>query len=179
MKNSEENKVYILSGPAGVGKSTTSKELVKKLPQSAYISGDYISHMHINGRKKPWESKEEVALIWDNILSLTKNFLRYGNDVVVDYVTFPQDAKWLRENLKGLNVEVIYTVLWTDNETLIKRDNARKPEYRVGERCLILANEFMESELDEKHFFDISKNTNKDIPNVINEIINNPKYKII
>ncbi|MGP4041999.1 AAA family ATPase [Gracilibacillus sp. D59] len=86
--NNKVNKVYILSGPAGVGKSTTSKELVKKLKSSAYISGDYISHMHVNGRKKPWESKEEISLIWDNILSLTQNFLRYGNDVVVDYVTF-------------------------------------------------------------------------------------------
>jgi adenylate kinase family enzyme len=179
MKNYEGNKVYILSGPAGVGKSTTSKELVKILPQSAYISGDYISHMHINGRKKPWESREEVALIWDNILSLTKNFLKYGSDVVVDYITFPQEAKWFSESLKELNIEVIYAVLWTDNETLIKRDNMRNPEYRMGERCLILVNEFKESKLDEKHFLDISKNTTHDIPHVLNEIINNPKYKIL
>ncbi|WP_312097243.1 AAA family ATPase [Niallia sp.] len=179
MKKSIENKVYILSGPAGVGKSTTSKELTKNLAQSAYISGDYISHMHINGRKKPWERREEVTLIWDNILSLTKNFLRYGNDVVVDYVSFPQEVRWLKENLKGLNVEVIYAVLWTDIETLIKRDKMRDPENRMGERCLILFDEFLESELEEKHFLDTGKNSTEDIPNVINEMINNPKYKII
>ena len=176
MNKREVNKVYIVSGPAGVGKSTTSKELVKTLKNSAYISGDYISHMHVNGRKKPWESQEEVSLIWDNILSLTKNFLRYGNDVVVDYVTFPQEAKRLSDTLKKLNVEVNYVVLWADNETLVSRDNLRKPEHRMGERCLILVSEFIESELDEKYIFNTSKNT--PITHVVNEIMNNAKYKM-
>lgn len=178
MRESVANRVYILSGPAGVGKSTTSKELVKKFRHSAYLSGDYISHMHIKGRQKPWESKEEVRLIWDNILSLTKNFLRYGNDVVIDYVTFPQEAKWLSENLKQSNVDVLYVVLWAENEILLKRDQMRKIEHQMGERCLILAKEFIESGIDERHMLDISKNTIDDIPNVIREILQNPKYKI-
>lgn len=177
MNKQDRNKVYIVSGPAGVGKSTTSKELVKTLKNSAYISGDHISHMHVNGRKKPWESQEEVSLIWDNILDLTKNFIRYGNDVVVDYVTFPQEAKWVSDNLKELNVEVYYVVLWTDIVTLVSRDNMRMPEYRMGERCLILADEFTESGLDEKHIFDTNKTT--PITYVVNEIMNNPKYKMM
>src|SRR5690625_3144713 len=106
MNEKAVNRVYIVSGPAGVGKSTTSKELVKILKNSSYISGDYISHMHVNGRKKPWESQEEVTLIWDNILSLTKNFLRHGNDVVIDYVTFPQDAIRDSDIYKKLIVEM-------------------------------------------------------------------------
>jgi len=178
MENKIAKKVYVLSGPAGVGKSTTSKELVKKLNRSAYISGDSISHMHVNGREKPWESKEELSLIWNNILSLTRNFITYGNDVVVDYVAFSQEANWLRENLKDLNVDVIYVVLWTDNETLIKRDNMRKPMYRMGERCLILINEFLKSGLDEKHIFDTSKMTTEDIDFVIEQIINNKKFRL-
>ncbi|MGN7942440.1 AAA family ATPase [Virgibacillus sp. 6R] len=178
MERAEVCKVYIVSGPAGVGKSTTSKQLVKSLYRSAYISGDSISHMHVNGRKKPWESKEELSLIWENILSLTKNFISFGNDVVIDYVTFPQEAKWLREKLKDLNVEVSYVVLWTDNETLMNRDNMRKLENRMGERCLVLVHEFIESGLDRKHLLDTSKNTIDDIPNVINEIRDNEKYII-
>jgi len=170
------NKVYIVSGPAGVGKSTTSKELVKTIENSTYISGDYISHMHVNGRKKPWESQEEVDLIWNNILSLTKNFLKVGIDVVVDYITFPKEAESFSNHLKSLNVEVKYVVLWTDNETLVRRDTMRMPAQRMGERCLILVNEFTESELDEKH---ICKNASKDITFVINEIINNPRYNLI
>lgn len=176
MNKQEVNRVYIVSGPAGVGKSTTAKELVKSLKNSAYISGDYVSHMHVNGRKKPWESEEETSLIWDNILSLTKNFLRYGNEVVVDYVTFPHEAAWMSDNLKELNVEVNYVVLWTDHETLVRRDNMRMPEHRMGERCLILVNEFTESGLDEKHILDTSKNP--PILNLVYEIMRNSKYKM-
>lgn len=173
------NKVYLVSGPAGVGKSTTSKELVKSFKNSAYISGDYISHMHVNGRKKPWESQEEASLIWVNILGLTKNFLKYGNDVVVDYVTFPKEANWFWDNLKYLGVEVIYVVLWTDNETLMSRDNLRIPSHRMGERCLILVDEFNQSEIDKKHIFDTSSIAVHDITSVINEIVNNPKFKTV
>jgi len=178
MNNKAANKVYIISGPAGVGKSTTSKELAKKFKNSAYISGDYVSHMHMNGRKKPWESSDEVALIWDNILSLTKNFIKYGNDIIVDYVTFPKEAEWVSRNLKSLNVEVIYVVLWTDKETLLTRDNMRMPSARMGERCTILVDEFIESGLKEKYIFDTTNTFSDDMSYVIHEIINNPKYKL-
>ena len=177
MNKKVANKVYIISGPAGVGKSTTSKELTKKFRNSAYISGDDISHMHINGRKNPWESSEEV-LIWDNILSLTMNFINYGNDVIVDYVTFPKEAERLSKNLKSLDVEVIYVVLWTDKKTLLTRDNMRMPSARMGERCAILVDEFIESGLNEKHIFDTSNTSSDDMPYVISEIINNSKYKL-
>ncbi|TDQ42975.1 hypothetical protein [Aureibacillus halotolerans] len=55
--------VYIVSGPAGVGKSTTSSALVKALESSAYISGDAVHDMHVSGQQKPWESESEVTLI--------------------------------------------------------------------------------------------------------------------
>ncbi|WP_339194604.1 AAA family ATPase [Solibacillus sp. FSL R5-0449] len=171
------NKVYIISGPAGVGKSTTSKELAKKIKNSAYISGDDISHMHINGRKNPWERSEEV-LIWDNILSLTKNFIKHGIDVIIDYVTFPKEADWVSKNLKSLNVEVIYIVLWTDKETLLTRDNMRMPGARMGERCVILVDEFIESGLNEQHILDTSNNSPDEISFLINETISNEKYKL-
>ncbi|PLT28121.1 AAA family ATPase [Peribacillus deserti] len=171
-------KVYIISGPAGVGKSTTATALAKKLTHSAYISGDYVSHMHINGRKKPWESKEEVSLIWDNILSLTANFIQYGNDVVIDFVTFPSEANWLKNKLKDISAEVRYVVLWTDADTLIKRDNSRIEENRMGERCLILMQEFKESSLASPHQFDTSDKTSENMDAIIAEIILNEKYRM-
>ncbi|MFD0048136.1 AAA family ATPase [Actinomycetes bacterium NPDC127524] len=170
----QSKEVYIISGPAGVGKSTVSKKLVKKLSQSAYISGDYISHMHINGREKPWESKMETSLIWTNILSLTQNFLDFNNDVVIDYVTFPTEAKWLKENLNSMDASVYYAVLWSDEETLLKRDLLRNPEDRMGERCSVLMNEFMGSGLDNRYILDTSEKT---IEFIIEQILNQ-NYRI-
>lgn len=133
--------------------------------------------MHINGRKNPWERSEEV-LIWDNILSLTKNFIKHGIDVIIDYVTFPKEADWVSKNLKSLNVEVIYIVLWTDKETLLTRDNMRMPGARMGERCVILVDEFIESGLNEQHILDTSNNSPDEISFLINETISNEKYKL-
>jgi predicted kinase len=170
--------VYVLSGPAGIGKSTTSRALVNALKNSAYISGDHISHMHVNGRKKPWESKDELALIWNNILSLTENFVTNGVDVVVDYVTFPEDVLWLKDKLAEFNVNVVYVVLWTDIETLLKRDQLRKKEHQMGERCLILMEEFNKSGLDAKHLLDTSKKSAEDLEQVIEEIMNNNQFRL-
>jgi len=170
--------VYIMSGPAGVGKSTTSRALVQALPNSAYISGDYVSHMHVNGRQKPWDSKFELSLIWNNILSLTQNFVSNEIDVVIDYVTFPNEAYWLRDRLKELSVNVVYTVLWVDPETLMSRDKLRNPEHQMKERCLILLNEFKESGLDPKHLLDTSHSSVDSLDVVIDDIMNNKRYRL-
>lgn len=171
--------VYILSGPAGVGKSTTSKALVRTLKNSAYISGDYVSHMHVNGRQKPWESEQELSLIWNNILSLTQNFVSNGIDVVIDYVTFPSEAYWLKDKLKELSVNVVYIVLWVDPETLLRRDRLRKPEHQMGERCLILIDEFMGSGLDTKHLLDTRHRSIDAIEQVVEDIVNGKQYRLV
>ncbi|WP_068775308.1 AAA family ATPase [Paenibacillus sp. FJAT-26967] len=168
--------VYIISGPAGVGKSTTSSALVNTLKNSAYISGDDVSHMHVNGRQKPWESKSELSLIWNNILSLTQNFVLNGIDVVIDYVTFPDEAYWLKDKLKELTENVIYVVLWADHGNLLKRDQLRLPEHQMGERCLILIEEFKESRLKNKYLLDTSQKNTDAIHQVIKEIMNNRQY---
>ncbi|NQX71686.1 AAA family ATPase [Paenibacillus alba] len=173
--------VYILSGPAGVGKSTTSTALVDALKNSAYISGDDVSHMHVRGRQKPWESKSELSLIWNNILSLTRNFVLNGIDVVIDYVTFPDEAYWLRDKLMDLTqnvVYVVYVVLMTDHETLLKRDQLRIPEHQMGERCLILIQEFNESGLNRKYLLDTDQKNVDEINLVIDDIMNNKQYSL-
>jgi len=168
--------VYIISGPAGVGKSTTSSALVNTLKSSAYISGDDVSHMHVSGRQKPWESKSELSLIWNNILSLTQNFVLSGIDVVIDYVTFPDEAYWLKNKLKEITQNVIYVVLWTEHDTLLQRDLLRLPEHQMKERCLILIEEFKGSGLKSKHLLDTSQKNVDAIDQVIKEIMNNRQY---
>ncbi|MBD7969274.1 AAA family ATPase [Paenibacillus gallinarum] len=137
-----KNTVYIISGPAGVGKSTTSRRLVETLARSSYISGDVISHLPVNGRGKPWLDKRTLDLTWKNILNITMNLLDYEYDVVIDYVSFPKEVKWLAEELNNRDVKIVYVVLLVDKETIILRDQLRPEEERMGERSLILLDEF-------------------------------------
>jgi gluconate kinase len=134
----KRRRIYIVSGPAGVGKSTTSNKLVKKLTKSAYISGDDISHIPVNGRGKPWLCEDTHRLTWMNMLSLTKNLLMYDYSVVIDYVSFPDDVNWFASSLNDQNVEVKYVILLTDIDTLVNRDSSRPKEIQMGERSIIL-----------------------------------------
>lgn len=47
------NKLYILTGPPGVGKSTISNLLASNLEKSVLIEGDTIYNFFIGGRIKP------------------------------------------------------------------------------------------------------------------------------
>jgi hypothetical protein len=171
-----KNTIYLVSGPAGVGKSTTSKILVQMLEKSAYISGDDISHIPVKGRKKPWECKEELRLIWLNILSLTKNLLDYKYDVVIDYVAFPEEVEWFKSQLIQRDINLIYVVLMVDQETLIYRDSLRPQENQMGERSLILLKEFEESVLNTKYILDTTPYNDTQLDQIIQEIQSNKKY---
>ena len=41
------NKIYLITGPAGVGKSTISKKIAEHLDKSVLIEGDDIYHLVI------------------------------------------------------------------------------------------------------------------------------------
>ena len=168
--------VFFISGPAGVGKTTTSKALVKALEKSSYISGDDVSHIPVNGRGKPWISKETHDLTWENIASITRNLLRYGFDVVIDYVIFPDDVIWFAERLRGEEVSMKYVLLLTDEKTLVARDGSRPEDIRMGKRSIILLHEFLEKRIPKKYIIDTSSHDAEMFRNLINDIKENDRF---
>ncbi|MFX3649371.1 MAG: AAA family ATPase [Paenibacillus sp.] len=174
------NNLYIVSGPPGVGKSTTCKLLVQTLDKSAYISGDAVSHLPVKGRGKPWLDKDTNDLTWKNISSLVKNLLDYKYDVVLDYVSFPEDIDGLMAELADYHVRVIYVVLMVDRQTIIHRDCLRAEEHQMKERSVLLLEEFenhrnvrADNKLYTHHF------TEDQLPEIVSEIINNEKYRVM
>ena len=63
------SKVYIITGPAGVGKSTISKEIASKSNKSALIEGDEIYHLVCGGYKSAWENNNHLEVFWKNIIN--------------------------------------------------------------------------------------------------------------
>ncbi len=170
--------IYIISGPAGVGKSTTSKRLVERLDRSSYISGDDVSHIPVNGRGKPWLCKETHDLTWKNILNLTKNLISYNYDIVIDYVTFPSEARWLVKELNDIDVKIHYIILMVDKETIIHRDSLREPSVQMGERSVILLNEFNNELNDLDNVLDTQEFNADQVDLVVNEILNSNRFFI-
>lgn len=173
------NKIYIISGPAGVGKSTTSNRLAKQFDHSAYIEGDLINHMVVSGYLPPWESEELLSLTWENIADLSINFVKAQKNVVIDYVAFPEEVEKFSQKIytKVKNVEIKYVVLWVDNAELLRRDALRIKEHQMGIRCLELVDEFESKRIDKRFVY----NTTNIQPSNLNEILSiireNPRFK--
>ncbi|PPA70894.1 AAA family ATPase [Jeotgalibacillus proteolyticus] len=138
--------IYIISGPAGAGKSTLSKKLVSSLPKSARIEGDTVNHMVAGGYLPPWKSPALLELTWRNIADLTVNFIGQRMDVVIDYVAFPDEVKRFKKQVENrVQCRIKYVVLQVDRDELIRRDESRPEEYRMGPRSVELLEQFNRS----------------------------------
>uniref|UniRef100_UPI00006836D1 BH3686 n=1 Tax=Halalkalibacterium halodurans (strain ATCC BAA-125 / DSM 18197 / FERM 7344 / JCM 9153 / C-125) TaxID=272558 RepID=UPI00006836D1 len=171
-------KLYIITGPAGVGKSTTCKRLAAQLDNSAYIEGDIINHMVVGGYRPPWESDELLALTWKNITDLTVNFLLAQNDVVLDYIAFPDEAEALAQTVQAKvdDVEIRFIILWTNREELLRRDALRKKDEQMGERCLELVEEFESKGIDERYFYNTSHLQPTNLNDIVKNLKTNPRF---
>ena len=132
------NKLYLITGPAGVGKSTISKLLAEKLNKSILIEGDDIYHMVISGYVQAWKPNNHLELFWKNIISLIQNGLENGYDVVFNYIINRKDYELLKDKFKEYNI--IFKVLLVSEEELLRRDKLRDLSCRMNERCLALLN---------------------------------------
>ncbi|WP_214802982.1 hypothetical protein [Exiguobacterium sp. ERU656] len=162
-------KVYIISGPAGVGKSTTSMVLAEGIKRSAYISGDTISHLPVSGREKPWESDRAKKLVWENLIALTKNFIQSDFDVIIDWVISLEDIHTYASELFSLEIEMKFVILWTDEKANLNRDKTRSIDEQMGERVKILRTDFLSEEDQHAYFLDTTFLEPKDISNSIME----------
>ncbi|MCM3359259.1 AAA family ATPase [Psychrobacillus sp. MER TA 171] len=173
------NKIYIISGPTGVGKSTTTKGLAEQFDQSAYIEGDLINHMVVGGYLPPWKSDESLSLVWDNIADLSINFVQANKNVIIDYVAFPEEVERFSQKIYAAvqHVEIIYVVLWVDLDELLRRDALRKKESQMGARCLELANEFKIKVKDKRFFYNTTHLKPSDLEETFLNIRENPSFK--
>jgi hypothetical protein len=163
--------LYIITGPAGVGKSTISKILAEKREKSALIEGDDIYHLVCGGYVKPWLEGNHLEVFWENCIDLITNFLNRGYDVVFNYICEPGDTEYIRNKLK--NTKIKLCVLITDEDTIIKRDKMRPLDCQMGERSVILLNEFKTMDYCNKYYLDT---TLLSLELAVEEIIKNNNF---
>lgn len=166
-------KLYIITGPAGVGKSTISKQIAHTLEKSVLIEGDDIYNQFVGGRISPWKKDAPLELFWENCIMLINNYLKNDYDVVFNYIIKKSKFNQISNIFK--EYEIKFVNLMVDEETIIKRDKERPENCRMGERSLILLNEFKETNYNEKYILDT---TNMNIEESVSEIINNDRFLV-
>ena len=151
------NKLYIITGPAGVGKSTVSRCVAEKLEKSVLIEGDDIYNQFVGGRISPWKKEAPLELFWDNCIYLINKYLEHGYDVVFNYIIHKDRLEKIKSEI--YNCELKFKLLLADEGTLLERDKIRPEDCRMNERCLVLLKEFINDNYDEKNVLNTSKLT--------------------
>lgn len=165
------NKLYIITGPAGVGKSTISKALAESMNKSALVEGDDIYHLVCGGYESPWKEGNHLDVFWKNCIDVIRNFLNSGYDVVFNYIISKEKIEELRKVFASF--ETKFVVLIADEETILKRDALRAKDCQMKERCIELLNNFKKQNFNSDSILDTS---DLSVEEVIRCILSSDKY---
>ena len=160
--------LYIITGPAGVGKSTVANKIAGLSNKCAWIEGDDVYNFVKGGYVSPWKEGNHLDVFWKNSISLIQNFLDNNYDVVFNYIVKKEDLARLQKEFN--NYKIKFVLLVADEDTLISRDKKRKTDSQMGERVLVLLNELLAEDYDRKYILDT---TNLTVEETVNIIINN------
>lgn len=144
--------IYLITGPAGVGKSTISREIAECLPKSVLIEGDDIYHLVVGGYVSPWKNGNHLPLCWKNCEDLIENSIDAGYDVIFNYVLGKEDVERLKKRFK--NVDIKFVCLTVDEKTILQRDKLRPKDCQMGKRCLELLKEMQDENFPENFVLD-------------------------
>ena len=157
--------MYILAGPPGVGKSTVSKRIAESLEKSALLEGDDFYHQVIGGYVPAWQENNHLEIFWKVCIDTIFHYLQAGYDVIFNYI--------LQTHFKDF--ETKFVVLLVDGETILNRDKERREDCQMGERCLLLLQNFKAANFQEKYILDTS---NLSVEESVNEIIKKERFLI-
>lgn len=163
--------LYVITGPAGVGKSTVSKRLAQNLSKSALIEGDEIYHQVIGSYTPAWKEENHLQTFWKVCINTIRIYLQDGFDVVFNYIITPENLALLKNEFKNYTIK--FVVLLVDKLTLLSRDKERPEDCQMKERCITLLNNFKNTNYNINNILDT---TNLSIDETVNLIHNNNNF---
>ena len=165
--------LYIITGPAGAGKSTISRKIAESKSKSVLIEGDDIYHQVVGGYVQAWKQGNHLDIFWKICIDMIDIYLSNGYTVVFNYIVNPENIKALQDKFKEYKIKFI--ILITDEGTLLSRDKERPKDCQMGERCLTLLNNFKNKNFNKNNFLDTS---NLSVNETLEEIEKDNKYFI-
>lgn len=125
-------KLYILCGPAGVGKTTWAHEFIKD-NDIRYVSRDEIRFALISEDDKYFAHEKET---FNKFVSTLTQTLVDGFDVVADATHLNEFSRYkLTHAIDALfkDYEIVYVVFYVDKDVAIERNNGRTGRARLPE----------------------------------------------
>mgnify|MGYP004458627063 CR=1 FL=1 len=160
--------LYLVTGPAGVGKSSISETMASRLKKSAVIEGDTIYNQIVGGYIPAWKEGNHLELFWELSIINIQFYLDKGIDVVFNYIFNKGALEKIVNNINCDNIKFI--VLMTDEKTLLKRDSERPEDCQMKDRCVTLLNSFKQKGFGEKFILDTTNlNINQSVDSILKD----------
>ena len=157
-------KLYVITGPAGVGKTTVTNSLAMKISKCAVLEGDEIYHQVVGG-VKPWLEGNHLDVMWNNLISLSRNYLESNIDVVLNYIVYKDRLEQLQKALAKF--EIHFVVLMASPDVVSARDESRDADVQVH-RVQTHIEKFNAQGYDKKFFLETE---NKSVEDEVDEIL--------
>lgn len=157
--------LYIITGPAGVGKVQFQKKLPKNKTKSALIEGDEIYHQVVGGYIPAWKEGNHLEIFWKVCINTIKTYLEDGYDVVFNYIVTPTPLEMMMKELKDYSIK--FVVLLVNEKTLLLRDKERPEDSQMNERCIILLNSFKNTNYNTNNILDTTNLSIEETLNII------------
>lgn len=163
--------LYIITGPAGVGKSTISKEIAKNKTKSALIEGDEIYYQVVGGYVPAWKEGNHLDTFWKVCINTINTYLEDGYDVVFNYIVTPTPLQIMKKEFENYSIK--FVVLLVDETTLLSRDKERPEDCQMKNRCITLLNNFKNNNYNNQNILDT---TNLSIDETVDIIENDNRF---
>jgi chloramphenicol 3-O-phosphotransferase len=129
--SSRTQRVIVLNGPAGVGKTTTARALAKSVDNGACIHGDDLRDFIVTRR----EGSVRGGLGYRNGATIAANFIDAGYDLVVFEYVFESPAACEQFAAAYLcDAPVHFFTLWAPLEVVCRRERSRSGREPLGKR---------------------------------------------
>jgi len=148
----------VVTGPAGVGKSTVSRIVASTFERSAHLRMDDFLLAVAGGWVDPWraEAATQNDVVGRAAVAAAMQFLAAGYTVVLDGTVFPDAFEELAAACNDLDIPLHYVVLRADRATCIARATARGGTPPDEERFTELHGRFEGLGIRERHVVDAS-----------------------
>ncbi len=152
------NKVLILTGPGGSGKTTLAHLLVKE-SNFVLVDGDREdTEFFPDGGQWLSKNSKKLRLAHDKILKQTKKSFNNGKNVVVDYIIFGHYLEFFNKFSNEFGDRLVIRVLFPSEQQLVQRDKERECWTTGIKRINAVRAEFrsIKSKIGAQNFLDTS-----------------------